>query len=152
MKHILSAAAVAIAAVAASQGAAQETSLLDAVRNGDLELAERLILDGANPNLPEDERGQTPLHVAAGHRHAAAIARRLLDAGANPNAADERGETPLHHAAFFGNVDIARLLLEAKADPNAPDDDGWTPLRYAAENRHADVRDWFRSFGAIMAP
>ena len=57
--------------------------------------------------------------------------KRLLDAGANPNAANEEGTTALMWAATRG-LDAVRLLLERKADPNAKDAEGFTPLMFAA--------------------
>ena len=143
MKHILSAAAVAVtAAFAASQGTAQEPGLLEAVRNGDLARAESFIAEGHDPNLPTDGKvGSAPLHEAAAGCHFD-IALLLLKAGADPNAADIFGRTPLHFAAHYGCWNISRLLLEFGADLDAPDEDGRTPLDEAADGfriGHADV-------------
>ncbi|TFG61443.1 MAG: ankyrin repeat domain-containing protein, partial [Spirochaetales bacterium] len=35
---------------------------------------------------------------------------RLLDAGADVNAADTGGSTPLHQAAYFGRLEAVKLL------------------------------------------
>ena len=70
MKHFLCAAAVALAFVAASQSAAQDTSLterlIDAVESNDLPMAERLIEDlNADVNAKGGKYGWTPLHVGS---------------------------------------------------------------------------------------
>ena len=53
-----------------------------------------------------------------------AIARLLLDAGADPRSAQEGGFTPLHSAAQNRNRELYDLLVERGADPAARSDDG----------------------------
>lgn len=57
--------------------------------------------------------------------------RRLLEAGADPNAQDGAGNPVLHQAALFGHREIVRLLLEYGADPNAKSFEGGSPLSSA---------------------
>ncbi|MFC7441139.1 ankyrin repeat domain-containing protein [Laceyella putida] len=54
--------------------------------------------------------------------------RRLIEAGANVNAADEQGYTALHVAVSKESLPMVRLLVEAGADVNAADHKGNTPL------------------------
>lgn len=56
-----------------------------------------------------------------------AIARLLLEGGADPNSVDEDRDTPLHYACSSGNVDIITMLLAKGADPTAADGLGRTP-------------------------
>jgi len=56
----------------------------------------------------------------------AAIARLLLDAGADPASAQPDGFTPLHAAAANRNRELYDLLLERGADPSAVAGDGTT--------------------------
>jgi ankyrin repeat protein len=91
--------------------------------------------------------GDTALHLAAaGYR--VEIVRRLLAAGADPNAAaNHRRSGPLHYAAdgyITGPVWDAKrqvktieVLLAAGADIHAPDKNGATPLHRAVRTRCA---------------
>jgi ankyrin repeat protein len=91
--------------------------------------------------------GDTALHAAAaGYR--VEIAKRLLTAGADPNAAkNHRCSRPLHYAAdgYLENpewdpkrqVAMIRLLLGAGADIHAQDKNGATPLHRAVRTRCA---------------
>ena len=77
-----------------------------------------------------------PLHWAAslGHRDEA---KRLLLAGADPNAKDNLGRTPLFRALKNRHYDVAELLLDKGADPSAFDYPGSTPLHLAAKTGDA---------------
>jgi hypothetical protein len=91
--------------------------------------------------------GDTALHLAvAGYRFE--IARLLLAAGADPNAAsNHRHSGPLHYAAdgyITGpvwnakrQVATIRCLLDAGAEINAHDKNGATPLHRAVRTRCA---------------
>jgi hypothetical protein len=91
--------------------------------------------------------GDTALHLAAaGYR--VEIARLLLGAGADPNAAANHRESgPLHYAAdgyvngpvWDGKrqVKMIRCLLDAGADVNAQDKNGASPLHRAVRTRCA---------------
>ena len=122
---LLNATAVAVAVVFGIQCSAQEASLYQAVVSGDFVLAERLIAEGHDPNLP-DEYGQTPLHLAAA-RNNLPMAKLLIDEGANPNLPDKDGWTPLH---LVDGPPMAKLLIDEGANINTRSGPplGWTPL------------------------
>jgi ankyrin repeat protein len=92
------------------------TALLFAARQGDIE-ASRLLLDAgadANESAPD---GTSVLHLATHSGHTA-LAKFLLDRGANPNAAAS-GYTPLHAAVLRGDLEAVKALLAHGADVNA---------------------------------
>jgi ankyrin repeat protein len=122
--------------------------------HGHWRLCQFLIENGADPNQPLDDTGETPLHAAlckasAGHDR---VVRVLLRAGADPNVrtkvgvetgalmrdARTKGETPLHRAAAFGNADSVQLLLEAGAVKDAKDAYGDSPLAWASWHLRPD--------------
>lgn len=69
-----------------------------------------------------------------------AVARWLLQRGADPNAARGKGPAPLLLAARSNNVEVARLLVCAGADVNAASGrDHDTPLAAAARYGQTEV-------------
>ena len=53
----------------------------------------------------------TPLHVAAS-QGSLAVAKCLIDAGADLRSLDEEQMTPLHFACMEGSLEVAQLLFE----------------------------------------
>lgn len=101
-----------------------------ATQSGALNAVERLLAGGALVNRACHEAGWTPLMHAAS-RGLSAIAKRLLEHGAELDAQNHAGETALllstrGHA--FGTVSA---LLRHGADPNIANRDGITPLMQA---------------------
>ncbi|HTQ99937.1 MAG TPA: ankyrin repeat domain-containing protein [Candidatus Acidoferrum sp.] len=117
------------------------TSLFRAARGGDLAMTDLLLKHGALVDLPNED-GLTPLIVAAGIRAAAidtrgkyrtekegyAVTKRLLEAGANVNAADNFGQTALFGAATSAWNSVVQLLVDNGADLNHKDSAGKTAL------------------------
>ena len=88
-----------------------------------------LVLATTAAAQPADDA--TALHRAA-HEGAAAAVGRLLDAGAEVDAATRLGVTPLALAAARGHAPVVDVLLRAGADPNRASPHGETPLMAAA--------------------
>ncbi len=76
--------------------------------------------------------GETSLHLAARYARADA-AKRLLDAGADPNAQDNTGRTPLHASVAADAQGVFQIMLRNRTtNLNARMHDGTTPLNMAA--------------------
>uniref|UniRef100_A0A1A8MEX5 Notch homolog 2 n=1 Tax=Nothobranchius pienaari TaxID=704102 RepID=A0A1A8MEX5_9TELE len=91
-----------------------------------------LITQGANLMAQTDRTGETALHLAARYARADA-AKRLLDAGADPNAHDNMGRTPLHAAVAADAQGVFQILIRNRAtELDARMNDGTTPLILAA--------------------
>ncbi len=132
MTRVKSAVALGLAAALGAAALPTDESLLDAARNGDVEVVHALLAEGADPNATTGD-GMTALHWAAEQGHAA-VAELLLSAGADVEAKTRVGSyTPLHLASRSGSAPIARALLDAGADPHAAAiNSGVTPLHFAA--------------------
>jgi ankyrin repeat protein len=105
---------------------------LQAVEEGDTELAVRLIDGGTNLNI-RDERNWTPLIIAAAAGYQE-IVLHLLMASVPLDARDFQGYTALHWAAFNDHPKIVKLLLRHGHEADVRSHDGWTPLMMAARH------------------
>lgn len=93
-------------------------ALREASRTGDLARIEALLAAGAPVDAPA-RYGQTPLYYAAEKGHLA-VAKRLVEAGANVNARDEFfGASVLELALQGGHAELARYLLAHGAEDAA---------------------------------
>ncbi|WP_416980247.1 ankyrin repeat domain-containing protein [Streptomyces sp. T028] len=123
-------------------------SLVGAVLSGEGERVDRLLRAGADPAAP-DADGTTPLYTAC-VQGSAAVARRLLEAGAPPDA-ESAGlgaeGTPLCAAACWGHTETVRVLLAHGADPALREDrgTGWTPLQWAERGPYPETADLLRA-------
>ncbi len=81
-----------------------------------------------------------PLIMAAAIRRHAELVARLLDAGADPNAAmHDSSSTLLHYMAGQGELAIVERLLDKGADPLRKDKWGGTPLSWAVDAERLEV-------------
>ncbi|XP_069822299.1 ankyrin repeat domain-containing protein 27 isoform X2 [Dendropsophus ebraccatus] len=87
--------------------------------------------------LSRDDRGYTPLHIAAICGQSQFI-DLLISKGAVVNATDYHGSTPLHLACQKGHQKIALLLLHYKASRDIQDNNGNTSLHLACTYGHED--------------
>ncbi|CAG9799312.1 unnamed protein product [Chironomus riparius] len=84
-----------------------------------------------NKAKDRNERGETPLHIAA-KKGDLEGAKKLLEQGSNPNVTDFAGWTPLHEAANHGHYHLAQILIKFGANVMATGLDDMTPLHDAA--------------------
>src|SRR6266581_9256796 len=76
------------------------------------------------------------------------MVRRLLEAGANPNAALLAGETPVMVAARSGYAAVVEQLIAKGANVNARGARGQTALMWAVAQRHPEVVKVLLAHGA----
>ena len=121
-----------------------ESSMFDAIRNGDTARVQALLKSGADPNQ-RHEMGATTLMYAAAFSSVDCV-RILLEGGAEVNGTGKNGATAL----MWGTGDTAkvRLLLERGAEVNAKTKDGATALVTAARRGNADSVKLLLAHGA----
>lgn len=115
------------------RNAADESALMLAALNGNLELCRLLIDKDADVNKP----GWTPLHYAATNGHVD-VMRLLLDENAYIDAASPNGTTPLMMAAHYGTAAAVKLLLESGADPTLKNELGLNALDFANQANRSE--------------
>ena len=121
--------------------AQDESPLMIASLNGDLELVQRLVNRGAHVN----KTGWTPLHYAATNGHLPVI-RFLLEKSAYIDAEAPSGTTPLMMAAHYGTPQAVKLLLDEGADPMLKNLQGLTAIDFANRANRKESADLIAAF------
>ncbi|TRY83636.1 hypothetical protein DNTS_003865 [Danionella cerebrum] len=124
------------------------TALHFAALHGNRPVAELLLKNGADPNIPCDA-GQTPFHFACrqdmhnifkflnGNIY---IIHRMMQQGADLRIVDDQGKTSLHHAVSGGSIVATQYLWETRMFCfSDPDYHQVTPLHLAASTGNSDV-------------
>jgi ankyrin repeat protein len=109
---------------------------------------EELLDRGADPSAwATGSLRVQPLHsaVSAGHE---AVARLLVEHGADPDQAQDGGYTPLHAAAQNGLSELCDFLVANGANPGALTEDVLTPADLAARAGHLDLAAHLRAITA----
>jgi uncharacterized protein len=126
------------------------TALHWASMNGDAELAQMLIVAGANVKATTRLGSYTPLYLASQQGHGK-IVQALIKSGADLKAGTPNGTTPLMAAAASGELEAVRVLVDHGADVNGKDGvRQQTPLMYAAASNRAAVIAFLASKGADL--
>src|SRR6056300_1746950 len=114
-------------------------SLVNAVKNGNVNTVKKLLNNGANVNQADNENGITPLLTASRNGHTEVV-KLLLNKGADVNKAGMFGRTPLWNASGEGHTKVVKVLLGARGiDVNKVDNYGQTPLIIASYEGHTEV-------------
>jgi hypothetical protein len=121
-------------------------ALIQASRNGYVDIVKALIAAGANLNRDYDN--DTPL-IAAARMGQLAVVQTLIAAGANVNQS-AFGNTPLRAASAYGHTRIVETLLKAGANVTRPNDPGFTSLLFDQTRRYPDVLRLFLRYGAVV--
>ena len=119
--------------------------LFAAVQRGDKTTVEDLLIK-VNPNTVKDKDGNTLLHVVKDPD----VARRLIDAKADLNAANSQQWTALHVAAHENNVRLIDVLIQAGAKVDSRNDWGWTALHLAVQSERLEAMKLLIAYGADL--
>lgn len=101
------------------------------------ELAEKLIIAGANPNVT-DNSGVTPLHLAVCYPH---IAHLLIEHGSNVDSIDLFDQTPLHCAVEFHCLETVCVLMYHNADTSITNTNNYTPFMMALDKKNVEIQE-----------
>lgn len=115
----------------------QESAMVQAIRDGDLDRVKSLIVQGENPNSADSD-GRNGITIAARNGDYAML-DYLLQVDVPVNAADNIGNSPLHWVTEAGDYDMAVYLLENGADVDQTNGRGLTPTMIAAREGYLDL-------------
>ena len=102
-------------------------------------LINRYFREHQNPNVRT--ANDRSLLFTAVLREDSALARRLLDADANPDLCDDAGVTPLMVAAMHGDLELVRSMIGRVTDVTARDRAGHSALYYAVNAQKIEIVD-----------
>jgi len=118
-------------------GAATDSALVAAAKDGDVRAVRALIAKRVNVNEPARD-GSTALLWAVYHSDAE-MTKALLTAGARADTANKYGVTPLIQASRSGDTTLIDLLLKGGAKASLAHPDGETALMAASRTGHVDA-------------
>ena len=130
--------------------------IFDAIEDHHLQVLEKLLAEGANPNTPQpDSPTWVPLKSAieelADDEPLEAVTL-LLRFGAGVEGVREPGDaSPLLVAVLNSQFEASLILLAAGANPNARDNEGATPLALSISNNDKRLEKALRLCGATAS-
>ena len=111
-----------------------------ACMKGNLTLIRELIKEHNTDVHARDDRGGTPLHIAAACGKEQVALALITEFGCDVNIEDWFGQTVLHHACQGGNISLIRtLILKHNANVNVCDNNWHTPLHIAIKQGKDEV-------------
>ncbi|XP_071037934.1 serine/threonine-protein phosphatase 6 regulatory ankyrin repeat subunit B-like [Parasteatoda tepidariorum] len=121
---------VAISADINAKSSEGYTLLHNSVKNGNDEIVELLITEGADVEA-KSNHDETPMFFTVSKN----VFELLIAKGANINAKSSEGYTPLHSAVMNGRDEVVELLIKEGADVEDKDYFERTPIFYARSKR-----------------
>jgi len=95
--------------------------------HGSLDVVQRLVKEGANPNSAESATGRTALRKAAYWGHVSTVNFLISTGKVNVNAVDCNGDLALHDASRFKHTAVIAALEAVTKDVNQKNKSGQTP-------------------------
>ncbi len=114
-------------------------ALVNAINRNHIPEVEKLLQEGANPNLALGGNPLLTLLICGTTENYLHIAELLLKAGSKINEKDCLGQTSLLDAVQAQNLNMVTLLIRYKADVNIPNPTGMTPLINAVGTNNLPV-------------
>uniref|UniRef100_A0ABD2WSS3 Uncharacterized protein n=1 Tax=Trichogramma kaykai TaxID=54128 RepID=A0ABD2WSS3_9HYME len=121
-----------------------------------VDVVEKFLELGQNPNLVVPKTGDSSLHLALRHKHKRVVELLLIN-GANPNLANQVGSTALHIVSQEKlDVDFAEMIFELGNEKYQPvkidvqEKSGDTPLHLAAREVNNKVAELLLRRGANL--
>jgi len=127
-----------------------ESAVMIAAGAGSLSAVKQLVVHGADINVADPIKGQTPLMWAAAEGHSDVVAG-LVEMGASVNAASKAGFTPLLFSITKNDLASIKTLLQSGAKPNVTLASGNTPLMIAMQYHYTDAALLLLQAGADMS-
>ncbi|OQR81985.1 hypothetical protein THRCLA_11235 [Thraustotheca clavata] len=128
------------------------TSLSRACLDGNVDIVDILIQNGADVNMPSFD-GNRPLVIAAEKGHYTVVKRLLAEVDKiNVNVQNQEGKTALYQASCFGHFEICKALLRAKADVTISTSKGVVPIVIAIVVQNIDIIQLLLPHIQINAP
>lgn len=123
--------------------------LLAAIKYGYIDLADRLLDKGANPNFRIV--GSSSALVSVLEQEHFELAKKMVACGAEINIRNEKGWTPLIWASIRGFKNIVIFLLDQGADVHIVNNDGWNAITGAIFKNHQDIVALLMEKGAVFS-
>lgn len=114
--------------------------LHDAIARKDLDGVTRIIRASSDCVNAKNDRGRTPLHVAAQNGQNDMV-KLLISKGAEVDARSGWKYTPLTLAAESAHRDVVLTLIDSGADLGAVTKEGFTPLHKAVQKERKTAQD-----------
>lgn len=121
-----------------------------AVLTGNMDALKQHIAAGSNLNEKDPMGGSSPL-ISAALFGKTAMAKALIDAGANLNFQNNDGSTALITAAFFCRPEIVQMLLKKGADKTIKNKYGSTAYESVSGSSN-EVKGVYENLGRMLAP
>ncbi|XP_036058773.1 2-5A-dependent ribonuclease [Onychomys torridus] len=122
-------------------------SLIEAVKEGNVDRIQQLLQRGADVNVCEDTGGWTPLHNAV-QLGRVDIVELLLGHGADAHRRKKNGATPFIIAGIHGDVRLLEIFLSRGAAVDEHDLNGFTAFMEAAEKGNVEALRFLFDKGA----
>ena len=120
------------------------------VLTGNMDALKQHIAAGSSLNEKDPMGGSSPL-ISAALFGKTAMAKALIDAGANLDFQNNDGSTALITAAFFCRPEIVQILLNKGADKTIKNKYGSTAYE-SVSGSFNDVKGVYENLGRMLAP